>query len=72
MKWNSKNIAALEDDELWEAIHSVGTIDANRVDKLSQSRKRHVPIFNKHPPTENPAFTQLAVELNTEFKNRKL
>ncbi len=70
--WRGKNIAELTDDELRDAIISVGGIDGNRVDKLSQSRKRHKAIFEKHPPVENPAFVQLATELNNEFKNREL
>ncbi len=72
MKFAGKEISSLSNDELYDAIHSVGTIDANRVDKLAQSRKRHKPIFEKHPPVENPVFIELAIALNNEFKSRKL
>lgn len=72
MKWNGVEISKLSDDALIDAIHSVVGIDKNRLDKLDVSRKRHIKIFEKHPPTENPAFTQLATELNLEFKKRGL
>ena len=72
MKWNGKNIVDLTDDELIAAIHSVVDIDKNRLDKLSNSRERHKKIFEKHPPVENPVFTQLATELNEQFQLRQL
>lgn len=72
MNWHGTEIAKLTDDELRDAIHSIGDIDKNRVDKLSQSRKRHNAIFDKHPPVEGTAFTQLATELNNEFQLRGL
>ena len=72
MKWNGVEIKDLSDDALRDAIHSVVGIDKNRLDKLEQSRKRHKTIFDKHPPTENPVFIELAVALNNEFKSRNL
>jgi len=72
MNWQGIEISKLSDDELLDAIHSVGTIDANRVDKLAQPRERHKKLFEAYPPTENPAFTLLAIELNNEFKKRNL
>lgn len=72
MKWREKEISALSNDELIEAIHSVGGMDGYRVDKLASPRKRHQKIFDKHPPVENPAFVQLATELNNEYKSRNL
>lgn len=72
MKYKDKNIADLSDDELRDAIRSCGDMDGFRFDKLANPLKRHVKIFAKHPPTENPAFTELTIALNTEFKNRKL
>lgn len=70
MKWSNKEIKDLNDDELWEAIHSVAFIDANRIDKLSEPRKRHKNIFENHPPVENPIFTNLANALNQEYRKR--
>lgn len=72
MKWQNKNIKDLSDDELKDAIHLVAEIDKNRVDKLAQSRKRHIKLFNDKPPVENNTFIELTIELNQEFKNRKL
>lgn len=72
MKFYGKEIKELTDDELIDAIHAVVDIDKNRLDKLDVSRKRHKPLFEKHPPIENPVFTQLATELNEQFKSRKL
>ena len=68
--WKGKKISDLSDDELWEAIHSVGGMDNFRFDKLANPRKRHKNIFDKHPPTENPTFTNLINELNQEWKQR--
>lgn len=72
MNWQGKPIDTLTDDELRDAIYSVGAIDANRVDKLLQPRKRHQKLFDAHPPVENPVFIQLAAELNEQFKLREL
>lgn len=72
MNWQGKPIEKLLDDELIEAIHSVGSMDGNRIDKLSQTGKRHKAIFDKHPPVENPVFIELVSELQLEFKKRKL
>ena len=70
--WQGTDIDKLSDDELREAIYSVGTIDANRVDKLAQPKERHKKLFEAYPPVENPTFTLLAIELNNEFKKRNL
>lgn len=72
MNWQGKSIKDLSDDELIDAIHTVGSIDNNRVDKLSQTKKRHKTIFEKHPPVENPAFTNLAIELSKQISLRNL
>lgn len=72
MKFGTKEISDLSDDELWAAIHSVGGMDGFRIDKLAASRKRHKTLFDKHPPTENVAFTNLTIALNNEYKNRNL
>lgn len=70
--WQGQSLDKLSDDELLEAIYSVGTIDKNRWDKLEQVKERHAKLFAAHPPTENPAFTELATALNAEFKKRGL
>lgn len=70
--WKDKLIKDLTDEELQDAIRDVADIDKNRVDKLEKPRKRHAKIFDKHPPVENPAFIQLAANLNNEYSNRKL
>lgn len=72
MKWGNIEIKKLTDDELRDAIHSVGSMDGFRVDQLSNYRERHKKLFEKHPPTENELFAKLVNELNVEFKNRKL
>lgn len=72
MKFGTREIKDLSDDELRDAIHSVVGIDKNRLDKLDNPRKRHAKLFEKHPPIENPTFTNLAIALNNEFKNRKM
>lgn len=72
MKWKDKEIKNLSDDKLREAIHSVGNMDGFRYDKLASKRKRHEKIFEKHPATENPVFTQLVDELNQAFQLRQL
>lgn len=72
MKWQDKLINSLTDDELRDAIRSCGDMDGFRVDKLNAKGKRHIKIFAKHPPVENPVFTELATELSNEAKSRKL
>lgn len=72
MKWNTVEISKMSDDELWVAIQSVADIDNNRFEKLANPRKRHIKLFEKHPPIENPVFTNLVNELNSEFNRRKL
>lgn len=71
MKWQNKELTELTKDELYAAIISVGEMDGYRVDKLSQFRKRHIKVFEKHPPVENPTFIQLVEALNQEYKSRK-
>jgi hypothetical protein len=70
MNYGTKPIKLLTNDELWAAIQSVADIYNFRFDKLSNPRKRHAKIFEKHPPIENPAFTQLVNELNSEYQLR--
>lgn len=70
--WKGKELSELSDNELRDAILDVATMDKFRVDKLSSPKKRHAKLFTAHPPTENPVFTNLAINLNTEFRNRKL
>lgn len=75
MKFGTKEISDLSDDELWEAISSVANVDNFRFDKLKDPRinkpkHRLNRIFNSNPPTENPTFTNLVNELNTEWKKR--
>lgn len=72
MTWQGKNLDILSDDELRDAILSVGDMDNFRFDKLAKPRKRHAKIFNSNPPIENPVFTQLINDLNGELKKRKL
>lgn len=72
MNWCNIPINKLSEDELCLAIYSVAEMDRNRVDKLDQSRERHTKLFTKHPPTENPAFTEIVTELNNEFNRRWL
>lgn len=75
MKYGNKEISALTDDELLDAIHSVGSMDNFRFDKLkdpriNKSKHRLNRIFAANPPVENKAFTELTMTLNQEFKNR--
>lgn len=70
--WQGQSLDKLSDDELLNAIHSVVTIDKNRLDKLDQVKERHAKLFAAHPPTENPTFTELATGLNDEFKKRQV
>lgn len=75
MKYGNKEISALTDDELLDAIHSVGSMDNFRFDKLKDPRinkpkHRLNRIFAANPPVENKAFTELTMALNQEFKNR--
>ena len=72
MKFGTKNIKDLSDDELCDAIHSLAHVDKHRVDKLDNHRKRHKRLFDKHPPVENPIFATLINELQSEFLKRKL
>lgn len=72
MNWQGKPIEKLSDDELIDAIHSVGSIDKNRLDQLDKSGKRHKAIFDKHPPVENPVFIELSTKLLEQFQLRNL
>lgn len=67
-----QEVKNLSDDDLVLAIRSAADIDKNRVDRLAQAGERHKFIFTNHPPTENPVFTNLVNELNSEFQKRKL
>lgn len=71
MKFAGKEIYSLSDDELRDAIISVGEMDNFRYTKLKKPGKRHSKIFDKHPPTENSTFTNLVNALQNEFKSRK-
>ncbi len=75
MMWQGKSIDTLTDDELWAAIQSVAGMDNFRFDKFTDPRidkpkHRLNKIFGKAKPAENPAFTNLAELLNTEYQNR--
>lgn len=70
MLWHGKEISSLSDDELRDAIISVGEMDNFRFTKLIQQRKRHKKIFDDYPPKENIVFTELVNELNSELKQR--
>lgn len=72
MNWQGVPISELSDDDLYFALISMGEMDNFRVTKLQKPLKRHKKIFDKHPPIENAAFTDLIKELNQEFKSRKL
>ena len=72
MKFGNKEISSLTDDELRDAIISVGRMDGFRYNALAKPKKRHEKLFAKHLPTENPVFTNLVNELQNEFKSRKL
>lgn len=72
MNFGSKKIVDLSNDELRDAIFSVGDIDNYRFDKLGAKRKRHEKLFKTYPPVENPTFIQLINELNEQFKLRQL
>ncbi len=67
-----QDIKNLSDDDLILAIRSAADIDKNRLDRLEQAGKRHKPMFDKHPPVEGTAFTELVIALNNEFANRKI
>ena len=75
MQWQNKDIAKLDNDELWAAIQSVAEIYNFRFDKLKDPRitthnHRLNKIFTANPPVESEAFTNLCDALNNEFKLR--
>ena len=75
MQWQNKDIAKLDNDELWAAIQSVAEIYNFRFDKLKDLRitthnHRLNKIFTANPPVESEAFTNLCNELQLEWKNR--
>lgn len=70
MLYQGKEISQLSNDELRDALHSIAEMDNFRVTKLSEKRKRHEKLFDAHPPTENPIFTQLILEVQKEIKDR--
>ena len=72
MKFGNKEVASLTDDELRDAIISVGRMDGFRYNALAKPKKRHEKIFANKPPVENPVFTNLVNELQNEFKSRNL
>jgi len=77
MNYNGKPIAEMSDDELWAAIQSVADMDNFRFDKLSDKRilkkgHRLQKIFAANPPIENPAFTELVNNLNSEWNKRNV
>lgn len=75
MFYAGKNISKLSDDELWAAIHNIADMEKFRFDKLQdpkikKDKHRLNKIFKNNPPVENEAFTNLAIKLNNEWKNR--
>lgn len=75
MLWQGKEVKLLSDAELIDAINSVAHMENFRIDKLSdlrikKAKHRLNTIFTKHPPVENPAYTNLVNELNTEYQIR--
>lgn len=77
MKYGSKEIKDLTDDELWAAIHSVAGMENFRFDKLkdpriNKNKHRLNKIFKSNPPVENLTYTKLVDELIKELKIRNL
>ena len=77
IKWQGKWIKDLSDDELREALLTVGNMDNFRFDKskdprLNKKNHRLGKIHNGNLPPENPTFTNLIIALNEEFKSREL
>lgn len=77
MQYAGKSISHLSDDELWAAIHNIAGMEKFRFDKLQdpkikKDKHRLNKIFKNNPPVENETFTNLAMALQLEWKNRNV
>lgn len=71
MKYNGKELSELTDAEILEAKTALQKQLNDRETKLANDPK-YEKKFKRFPPTVNPAFTQLQIELGNEILKRNI
>lgn len=68
MKWNSKEVKDLSNDELQSANAQLAKMQAYREDQIAKKKERHENI----EMTINPTFIELQNEVKKELETRNL